>query len=109
MMKKNKQGLAPLLMETARKKGVSAYIGDGSKRWGAVHRLDAAHLFRLALANGEAGARYHGVGEGSISFRGLAEFIGQQLRSPVKSLFPKEASKHFGWLASFVGNRRLSD
>jgi nucleoside-diphosphate-sugar epimerase len=99
----NRQGFATLLMETARKKGLSAYIGDGTNRWGAVHRLDAAHLFRLALENGKAGARYHGVGEGSIPFRDLAQLIGQQLRVPVKSLSPKEASKHFGWLASFVG------
>jgi len=99
-----RQGLITQLIAIARKKQVSAYvIGDGENRWAAVHRLDAAHLFRLALEDGEAGARYHAVAEEHIPFRDIAEAIGSHLGVQVEGLFPKDAQKHFGWLAPFVG------
>ncbi|WP_144150330.1 SDR family oxidoreductase [Paraburkholderia sp. BCC1885] len=99
----SRHGLVTQLLEIARKKRVSAYVGDGKNRWAAVHRLDASRLFRLALENGEGGACYHAVSEESIRFSDLAEAIGQQLGVRVASLSPEDASSHFGWLAPFVG------
>jgi nucleoside-diphosphate-sugar epimerase len=90
------------MIEIARKKGVSAYVGDGSNRWGAVHRLDAARLFRLALENGQAGARYHAVAEEAIPVRKLAETIGRSLDTPVVGKSAAEAAQLFGWLTPFV-------
>jgi nucleoside-diphosphate-sugar epimerase len=93
----------PTLINIAREKGVSAYIGDGRNRWNAVHRLDAAHLFRLALEKATAGARYHAVAEEGIAFRDIAEVIGRRLNIPVVSKSPEEAADHFGWIAAFAG------
>jgi nucleoside-diphosphate-sugar epimerase len=93
----------PTLINIAREKGVSAYIGDGRNRWNAVHRLDAAHLFRLALEKATAGARYHAVAEEGIAFRDIAEVIGRRLNIPVVSKSPDEAANHFGWIAAFAG------
>ena len=97
-----KQGLATRMIEIAGKKGVSAYAEDGSNRWAAVHRLDAAHLFRLALENGDTGARYHAVAEEGIPLRKIAEAIGQSLNVPAVSKSSKEAAKLFTWLRPFV-------
>jgi nucleoside-diphosphate-sugar epimerase len=99
---RQRQGLASRMIEIARKKGVSAYVGDGSNRWAAVHRLDAARLFRLALENGQAGARYHAVAEEAIPVRKLAEIIGRSLDRPVVSKSPEEAAQLFSWLAPFI-------
>lgn len=95
----DKHGFVPILVNTAREKGFSAYIGDGHNQWNAVHRLDAAHLFRLALENAEAGARYHAAAEQAITVKAIAEAIGQQLQIPVKSIASEAAAEHFGWFA----------
>jgi len=96
-------GFVPNLINTAREKGVSAYIGDGRNRWNAVHRLDAARAFRLALEKATAGAKYHAVAEEGIAFRDIAEVIGKRLNIPVVSKSPEEAANHFGWFAAFAG------
>ncbi len=99
-----RHGLVTQLIAIARRERISAYvIGDSETRWGAVHRLDAARLFRLALEQGEVGARYHAVDEESIPVRAIAEAIGSHLGVRVEGLFPKDAPKHFGWLGPFVG------
>jgi nucleoside-diphosphate-sugar epimerase len=96
-------GFVPILIGIAREKGVSAYIGDGLNRWPAVHRLDAAHLFRLVLEKGSAGANYHGVAEEGIAFRNIAEDIGRGLNVPIVNKSREEAATHFGWIAHFAG------
>jgi nucleoside-diphosphate-sugar epimerase len=98
-----KQGLITYAVQLAREKGVSAYVGDGLNRWPAAHRLDVAHLYRLALEKREAGSRYHAVAEEGVSMRKIAEAIGRGLKVPVASLSPEEAPAHFGWLAMFAG------
>jgi nucleoside-diphosphate-sugar epimerase len=98
-----KQGLITYAIGLARQKGVSAYVGDGRNRWPAVHVLDAARLYRLALEKLETGARYHAVAEEGVPMRDIAEVIGRGLKVPVVSVSPDEASAHFGWLAAFAG------
>lgn len=98
----DKHGFVPILIGTARQKGIAAYIGDGQNRWNAVHRLDAVRLYRLALEHGEAGARYHAVGDEAISLKTITEAIGSHLSLPVVSISPEEAPAHFGWFASFA-------
>ncbi|MBU6455386.1 MAG: SDR family oxidoreductase [Cyanobacteria bacterium REEB67] len=95
-------GLIPQLISIARKRGRFAYVGDGQNRWPAVHRRDAAKLFRLALEKGIAGARYHGVADEGIAFRSIAEVIGRQLNIPVESVSPNDAAKNFSWFGDFV-------
>jgi nucleoside-diphosphate-sugar epimerase len=98
-----KQGLVTSAIHIAREKGVAAYIGEGRNRWAAVHRLDAARLYRLALEKGHAGARYHAVAEEGVPAREIAEAIGRGLNLPVTSVAPEQAPAHFGWLAAFAG------
>ncbi len=94
-------GFVPMLINIAREKGLSAYVGEGLNRWNAVHRLDAGRLFRLALEKGDS-ARYHGVAEEEVVFRDIAQAIGAGLNIPAVAISPEEAGSHFGWFAGFA-------
>lgn len=96
-------GFVPALIGIARDKGVSGYIGDGAQRWTAVHRLDAAVLFRLALEQAPAGSVLHGVADEGVPVGDIAEVIGRHLDLPVASVSPEDAGEHFGWMGSFLG------
>lgn len=99
----DRRGFIPALIENARKTGQAIYVGDGTNRWPAVHNLDAARLYRLALESAPAGSRLHGVAEEGIPFRNIAEAIGERLDVPAVSVSPQEASAQLGfigWVAS---------
>lgn len=96
-------GFIPALIKIAREKGISVYQDEALNRWPAVHLLDAARLYRLALENSAApGTRFHGVAEEGILFRDIAEAIGKHLNIPVVSKSKDEAADHFGWFAHFA-------
>jgi nucleoside-diphosphate-sugar epimerase len=95
-------GFVPILIKFARETGVSAYIDDGANRWAAVHKTDAAHLFRLAIERAAAGAYYHGVAEEGIAFRQIANVIGRRVGVPVVSKTIEQAAAHFAWFAHFA-------
>jgi nucleoside-diphosphate-sugar epimerase len=96
-------GFTSALVRIAREKGVSGYLGDGTNRWPATHRLDAARLFRLAVEKAPAGTVLHGVAEEGVTLREIAETIGRHLNVPVTSVAPEDATAHFGWLGGFAG------
>ncbi|MFR0355557.1 SDR family oxidoreductase [Streptomyces sediminimaris] len=96
-------GFMAFLVAIARDKGVSGYIGDGTNRWPAVHRLDAARLFRLAAEKAPAGSVLHGAAEEGVAIRDVAEVIGRHLDVPVTSVAPEAAPGHFTWLSGFLG------
>ena len=96
-------GFMATIVGIARDKGVSGYIGDGTNRWPAVHRLDTARLFRIALEQAPAGSTLHAVADGGVPLRDIAEVIGRQLDVPVASIAPADAGAHFSWLAGFLG------
>ena len=92
----------PFIIGFARDKGASAYVGEGQNRWPAVHRFDAARLFRLALEKGAAGAHYHGAAEEGVPFREIASVVARRLNLPLVSKSPAEAEEHFSWFAHFA-------
>jgi nucleoside-diphosphate-sugar epimerase len=96
-------GFMAALVGIARDKGVSGYLGDGSNRWPAVHRFDAAHLFRLALEHAPAGSALHAVADEGLPIRDIAGVIGRHLDLPLAAIAPEDAGEHFGWLAHFLG------
>jgi nucleoside-diphosphate-sugar epimerase len=95
-------GFMSVLVATARAKGASGYIGDGANHWPAVHRLDAARLFRLAVEKAPAGTVLHGAAEEGIPIRDIAQVIGRHLDVPVTSVAPEAAAEHFAWLGTFL-------
>ncbi len=95
-------GFMATIVGIARDTGVSGYIGDGSNRWPAVHRLDAAHLFRLAVEQAPAGSTLHAVADEGVPIHAIAEVIGRHLDVPVAAIAAEDAAAHFTWLASFL-------
>jgi nucleoside-diphosphate-sugar epimerase len=96
-------GFMATLVAIARDKGVSGYVGDGSNRWPAVHRLDSARLFALAVDSAPAGSTLHAVEDEGVPIRDVADVIGRHLDVPVASISPEDAGEHFTWLARFIG------
>lgn len=96
-------GFMKRLVDIAREKGVSGYVGDGSNRWPAVHRFDAANLVRLTLEKAAAGSSVHAVAEEGVRIRDVAEVIGRHVGVPTVSIAPEDAAEHFGWLGTFIG------
>ncbi|MDR1341096.1 MAG: SDR family oxidoreductase [Prevotellaceae bacterium] len=100
---KGEKGFVPFIIGQALRNGVSAYVEDGNNRWPAIHRLDAALLYRLAVEKGIKGARYNAVAEEGIKIREIAELTGKTLNLPVKSLSGEDAAQHFEWMIRFIG------
>lgn len=100
---KGDYGFIPFIIALARKNGVSAYPNEGTNQWCAVHRLDAAKAFRLAVEKGNKGALYNVNGDNGIELRTIATLIGEMLNVPVKSVSGNELAKHFEWMTHFVG------
>jgi nucleoside-diphosphate-sugar epimerase len=95
-------GFVPILIDLARRSGVSAYVGKGENRWPAVHRRDAARLYRAVVESAETMPRYHAVAEEGVTFREIARIVSTQLGVPMVSKTEEEAAGHFGWFAHFA-------
>jgi nucleoside-diphosphate-sugar epimerase len=95
-------GFMATLVKVDTDQGVSGYIGDGSNRWPAVHRFDAAHLFRLAVEDAPAGSTLHAIADEGVPIRAVAEVIGRHLGLALASVAPGDAAAHFGWLGAFL-------
>jgi nucleoside-diphosphate-sugar epimerase len=100
---KGDHGFMASLVGIARDRGVSGYLGDGASRWPAVHRLDSAHLFCLALEKAPAGSTLHAVADEGVPIHDIAGVIGRHLGVPIVSISPTQAAEHFTWLAGFIG------
>ncbi|WP_327042134.1 SDR family oxidoreductase [Micromonospora ureilytica] len=98
----DRYGFITAIIAAARQNGYAAYVGEGTNRWPAVHTLDAAELYRLALEKAPAGARLHAAADEGVSFRQIATAIGRNLDIPVRSISPDEADNFFGFLGSFA-------
>jgi nucleoside-diphosphate-sugar epimerase len=96
-------GFMATLVAIARDQGASGYVGDGSNRWPAVHRLDSAHLFRLAVEHAPAGSTLHAVADEGVPIRDVAEVVGRHLDVPLVSVPAEQAADHFTWLGGFIG------
>ncbi|HLI76758.1 MAG TPA: hypothetical protein VKV02_07410, partial [Acidobacteriaceae bacterium] len=100
----HKAGLVTFLIDMARQKGISAYVGDGSNRWAAAPLADVARLYRLVVESSTTGFTvYHAVQEEGVPLREIAETVGKGMKMPVVSLDPDRAAEHFGWLGHFAG------
>jgi len=97
------KGFIATFVAIARQKGVAGYVGDGTNRWPAVHRSDAAHLARLAVEAAPAGSVLHAVGDDGVAFSEIAEAMGRHLNVPTTSVAPAAAVEHFGHLGLFAG------
>ncbi|MDP4210960.1 MAG: SDR family oxidoreductase [Bacteroidota bacterium] len=100
---KGDKGFVPFIIGQAKKNGVSAYPNDGSNRWPAVHRFDAAKVFRLAIEKSQKGALYNAIGDQGVSVKNIAEFIGKKLNLPVVSVSNEKIAQHFEWMSGFIG------
>ena len=100
---KDDKGFIPMIIAMAREHGESAYIGEGLNKWPAIHRLDAAKLYRLAVEKGQAGDVFHGAGDTGIATKDIAAAIGKELNLPVVSKSGEEAAAHFTWMTHFFG------
>lgn len=98
----DRRGFTSILIDTARRTGVCAYVSDGANRWPAVHRKDAARLYRLALESATAQTRLHAVDESELTVRELTEVIARRLDLPVTSIPPDQAEQRFGPIAEFL-------
>lgn len=100
---KGDKGFVPFIMELAKKKGVSAYPDEGNNRWPAVHRSDAARLYRLALEQAGTGALYNAIGETGIPVKDIAALIATKLNLPLASVAGEDIRGHFEWMSGFIG------